>query len=256
MKKRYFWIYVLPVLMVTTIIGFVVLGINSAVYEQKMQEELAKIEWKMEPIETYESKKPYYESYADVIEVVCYDKSNHWVGKRFFSSSSIELNWEEADQRLRLNDEQNRENQDWFYFDSSLPGFEKYDGELLDSSFFSEGLALLYFEDHLVCVDREYNIVFEKKAHIESSYVKSGTSEENVIKKGINTEGFHEGLAVFTLDGCRYGILDREGNVLIEPVFKGKDTFTVMKNQNIAFFYGGEFRIGEIAVRTGGKIGE
>ena len=50
MKKRYFWIYVLPVLMLTTTLAFGVLGVRSAIGEQKMQTELVKVDWKMEPV--------------------------------------------------------------------------------------------------------------------------------------------------------------------------------------------------------------
>lgn len=415
MNKRYFWIYVLPILMVTTIIGFGVLGVKSAVYEQKMQTELAKIEWKMDAVEIYDENRPYYDKATDIIEVIWYDMENHWVGKRFFSSNPIELTWEDVDEReKRLNlmdavylsetyspeqtldgkeilidqngkqvgttemqaiydwsdeyifgrlDEKtgailNRQNQvvmqsseydfnhldknlcwkrplygkadtsavfniktgqtiyeiegDWsfscnalgyeawdsesdikVYFDydfheisrieqgmihigytanpvywqvdaegrkaivnENLQCKKEYGKELLAFSDFDDNLALLYFRDKLLCVDENVNIVFEKKTRIRDYYADDSYDEKNSIVEGLNVDGFVDGLAVFTLDGYRYGVLDCEGNILLDPVFKGKNSLTVMKNQHVAVFYEGEFCIGKIKTASGGMKNE
>ena len=70
MKKRYIWIYILPVLMLTTTLAFGVLGVRSAIAEQKMQTELAKVDWKMETVFVLEEHRPLYEESIDVMEVI------------------------------------------------------------------------------------------------------------------------------------------------------------------------------------------
>ena len=141
-------------------------------------------------------------------------------------------------------------------FDQNLRQEADYGNELLAYTAFNEGLCLLYYKNKVVCIDENLNVIFEKKAHIPPCYADASRYDKNSFVRGLNVEGFNDGLAVFTLDGCRYGVLDKDGNVLIEPVFKGSDTLTVMKNQHVAVFYEQEFRIGELNAEMGGGQGE
>ena len=414
MKKRYFWIYVLPVLMVTTTVAFGVLAAGSAMNAQQRNAELEKLDWKMESMTVLANHRPQYEEYIDVIEVI--GAGGAYNGKQYFSSNPVFLTIEEMDQRYRWSEaeedadgmaycpEPTRDGQeimvdaygeqvgtvqmkqihnwsdqyvcgeiggrihgimdyngkvlmesedytfqhlqgdvcykrpyyersndtvvfdivtgekllklegDWLvstnaigyeavyddqddsesmYFDRDFKKLTKvkngtiwmesekqncywqteengqiklldanlqvkaeYDDELLEFTEFHEGLCLLYYRNKLVCIDENLNIVFEKKAHIPKLYADDSHYDKNSLVRGINTEGFLDGIAVFTLDGCHYGVLDKEGNVLIEPVFKGIDTLTVMKNRHIAVCYEQEFRIGQMKVETGGEKDE
>lgn len=407
MKKRYFWIYVLPVLMLTTTLAFGVLGVRSAIGEQKMQTELANVDWKMEPVFVLEEHRPLYEESIDVMEVIV--KEEKGVGKRWFSSNPVILNDEEVDQRYQEeaaekttywpeatedgreimtdengervgtvqmaqinswsdkyvcgkiggniygildyngrvlmeaddynfywlhgdifsqrpwngkgsgtkvfnlitgevyceldgawfvstnaigyeaegNDEkldseiiyydkdfkelkrvkngmiwmgsepqrrywQTQENGSVKLLDQNLQTVAEYDNKLLAFTAFHEGQALLYYKNKLVCIDEDCNVIFEKKARIPKLYADDSYYEKNSIVRGLNEEGFLDGIAVFTLDGCCYGVLDKDGNILIEPVFKGIDSLTIMKNHHISVFYDQEFRIGELKAETGG----
>ena len=407
MKKQYGWIYVLPALMLLSIVAFGVLGVRSAVSEQRMQQELSKIEWKMEPVFVLEEHRPLYEESIDVMEVIV--KEEKGVGKRWFSSNPVILNDEEVDQRYQeeaaekttywpeatedgreiMTDENGERvgtvqmaqinswsdkyvcgiiggniygildyngrvlmeaddyNFDWLHgdifsqrpwngkgsgtkvfnlitgevyceldgdwfvstnaigyeaegndekldseiiyydkdfkelkrvkngmiwmgsepqrrywqtqengsvklLDQNLQTVAEYDNKLLAFTAFHEGQALLYYKNKMVCIDENLNVIFEKKAHITPRYADSSRYEKDSIVRGLNVDGFHDGLAVFTLDGCRYGILDKDGNILIEPVFKGIDSLTIMKNHHISVFYEQEFRIGELKAETGG----
>ncbi len=420
MKKRYFWIYVLPVLMVTTIIGFGVLGVKSAVNQQQMEEELAKIEWKMEPARVLSDHRPFYYKDIDVAFVICKGQSHFSTDPIMPSMEEVDARYEQYDlddegywlDRIDYGPEQTGDNKeiimdaygeqvgtvkivriddwsdkyvcgsidgkrngvlnyggrilieseeyefghlygnlcykrpyydkaddtvvfdivtgetiyrlegDWLvdttsigycaadqgsltresdvkiYFDREFqeltriekgniligPGDDSYywyidsDGgkRLLDENLqvkkdyqqdllayteFSEGLSLLYFRDKLVCIDENLNVVFEKKAHIPIKYADDTRYDKNSVVRGVNIQGFHDGLAVFTLDGRKYGVLDSQGNVWLEPVFKGKDTLTVMKNQHIGYFYQQGFCIGKFNVDfdlhvTGGEKNE
>ncbi|MBR3785247.1 MAG: hypothetical protein IKJ77_02435 [Firmicutes bacterium] len=413
MKKRYFWIYVLPVLMVMTTIAFGVLAAGSAMNAQQRNAELEKLDWKTGSMEILPGHRAYYEHQYDLLEAFTSG------GKNYFSSNPIALSAEEVDQRLQderwdnqkywfekiaLSPEPTRDGQeimvdaygervgtvqmkqihswsdqyvcgeiggrihgimdyngkilmesedytfqhlwgdvcykrpyyersndtvvfdivtgekllklegDWLvstnaigyeavyddqddsetvYFDRDFKKLTKvkngtiwmesekqnrywqteengqiklldanlqvkaeYDDELLEFTEFHEGLCLLYYRNKLVCIDENLNIVFEKKAHIPKLYADDSHYDKNSLVRGINTEGFNDGLAVFTLDGCHYGVLDKEGNVLIEPVFKGIDTLTVMKNRHVAVCYEQEFRIGQMKAETGGEKDE
>lgn len=407
MKKRYFWIYVLPVLMLTTTLAFGGLGVRSAIGEQKMQTELAKVDWKMEPVFVLEEHWPQYEESIDVMEVIV--KEEKGGVKRWFTSDPVILNDEEVDQRYQeeaaekttywpeatedgreiMTDENGERvgtvqmaqinswsdkyvcgiiggniygildyngrvlmeaddyNFDWLHgdifsqrpwngkgsgtkvfnlitgevyceldgdwfvstnaigyeaegddekldreiiyydkdfkelkrvkngmiwmgpeeqnrywqnhvdgqkklLDKNLQVIAEYDNKLLAFTEFYEGQALLYYKNKMVCIDENLNVIFEKKAHIIPRYADSSRCEKDSIVRGLNVDGFHDGLAVFTLDGCRYGILDKDGNILIEPVFKGIDSLTIMKNHHISVFYEQEFRIGELKAETGG----
>ena len=410
MKKRYFWIYVLPVLMVTTTIAFGVLAAGSAMNARQRNTELEKLNWKMDAVEILSEHRVYYERQYDLIEAI-FDKG----GKHYFSSDPVALTYDEADQRLQGDDqwdgaywgeaiavfpETTKDGQeimiddggervgtvqmkqihswsnqyvcgeiggrihgimdyngkvlmesedytfqhlqgdvcykrpyyersndtvvfdivtgkkllklegDWListntigyeavyddqddsetvYFDREFKkltevkngtiwmGAEKqnrywqteengktklldeklqvkaeYDDKLLEFTEFHEGLCLLYYGNKLVCIDENLNVVFEKKAHIPKLYADNSHYDKNSLVRGINTQGFNDGLAVFTLDGCHYGILDKAGNVLIEPVFKGIDTLTVMRDRHIGVLYEQEFRIGQMKAETGG----
>lgn len=409
MKKRYFWIYVLPVLMLTTTLAFWVLGVRSAIGEQKMQTELAKVDWKMEPIVLLPGHGVVYERHCDVLEA--FSKG----GQNYFSTNPIMLDDGEVDERLTeatqdgefwvekislwpeatedgqeiMTDENGERvgtvqmaqinswsdkyvcgiiggniygildyngrvlmeaddyNFDWLHgdifskrpwngkgsgtkvfnlitgkvyceldgdwlvstnaigyeaegddekldreiiyydkdfkeltrvkkgmiwmgsepqrrywqtqengsvklLDQNLQTVAEYDNKLLAFTAFHEGQALLYYKNKMVCIDENLNVIFEKKAHITPRYADSSRYEKDSIVRGLNVDGFHDGLAVFTLDGCRYGILDKDGNILIEPVFKGIDSLTIMKNHHISVFYEQEFRIGELKAETGG----
>ncbi len=410
MKKRYFWIYILPVLMLTTTLAFGVLGVQSAVNAQKRNTELEKLDWKTESMIVQGDHRPYYERSIDVVEVIV--DGGGYAGKQFFSSNPVFLTIEEMDERYHWSETEEsadgkaycpepttdgqeimvdaygeqvgtvqmkqinswsdkyvcgeiggkihgildyngkilmesedytfqhlqgdvfykrpyyeRSNDtvifnivtgeklleldgDWLvstnsigyeavydyqndnetvYFDRDFKeltkvkngtiwmGSEKqnlywqteengqtklldenlqvkaeYDEKLLVFTDFHEGLSLLYYKNKLVCIDENLNVVFEKKAHIPRVYADNSHYDKNSLVRGINTEGFNDGLAVFTLDGCHYGVLDKEGNVLLEPVFKGIDTLTVMKNGHIGIFYQQEFRIGQLEKQTGG----
>ena len=416
MKKRYFWIYVLPVLMLTTTLAFGELGVRSAIGEQKMQTELAKVDWKMEPVLVLEDYGLNYNRDIDTLETVV--KMKNWYGKQYFSSNPIVISDEDYDRRwkdcyssekksfdeenayraqstrggqeIMVDDEEKRVGtvkieriDDWsdtyvcgkikeelwgildyngkvlmqsdayyfghlyddicykepiygkgkdtvvfniatgevvygfdghweitanaigyeaecfdaaenpkMYFDQNFQLLTKVDNGfinigdqpcnrywgkdgghtrlyneklqlladygtgVLSYSEFNEGLCLLYYKNKLVCIDENLNVIFEKKAHIKPRYADDSYREKNSLVDGVNEEGYHDDLAVFTLDGCRYGVLDKDGNVLLEPVFKGLDTLTIMKHQHVAVFYEQELRIGALKTETGGERDE
>lgn len=201
MKKKYGWIYVLPILMVFMILSFGVLGVRSAIGEQRMQQELKKLQWV---------------KYDDTEEELEYQ------GKK-----------------TNMDPESLR---------------ELFGEDLLIWTDFCDGLALLYYKDRIVCVNEEGETVFEKKARIPKRYIEGGTTETNTTMTGLNRDGFRDGLAVFTLDGCKYGVLDQEGNVVIEPVFKGKRSLKVMEDRHIRVFYERVFSIGKLYEQEGGMI--
>lgn len=244
MKKRYVWIYVLPVLMVLSVAAFGVLGVRTAISEQKMQQELAKVEWKMEPVAVGTYSRPFYQPETDTIKVFVRDKN----GRRLFSSEGELLTDAELDARKPTNVDPEPD----AYRDGA--SVRKAFGEdILIWTDFSDDRALLYYRDKLVCVNGEGETVFEKKARIPERYVEGGTSETNTTITGLNRDGFRDGLAVFTLDGCKYGVLDKEGNVIIEPVFKGKRSLMILKDYHIGVFYESIFCIGRIQAAAGGE---
>lgn len=203
MEKRYGWIYVLPVLLTVSVFSFGALGLHSAIGEQRMQQELAKLEWKDERI------------YADTEEELAPYKKQTAIGH----------------ESMR----------------------ELFGENLLIWTDFCDGLALLYYKDKLVCADENGNIVFEKKARIPKRYIEGGSSETNSTITGLNRQGFCDGLAVFTLDGCKYGVVDSQGNIVIEPVFKGKNTLMVLNDHHVRVFYERVFRIGKLEEWSGGE---
>ncbi|MBR4020198.1 MAG: hypothetical protein IKI99_02700, partial [Firmicutes bacterium] len=353
MKKRYFWIYVLPVLMVTTTVAFGVLAAGSAMNAQQRNAELTKLDWKMESMTVLANHLPQYEEAIDVIEVI--GAGGAYNGKQYFSSNPVFLTIEEMDQRYRWSEaeedadgmaycpEPTRDGQeimvdaygervgtvqmkqihswsdqyvcgeiggrihgimdyngkilmesedytfqhlqgdvcykrpyyersndtvvfdivtgekllklegDWLvstnaigyeavyddqddsetvYFDRDFKKLTKvkngtiwmesekqnrywqteengqiklldanlqvkaeYDDELLEFTEFHEGLCLLYYRNKLVCIDENLNVVFEKKAHIPKLYADDSHYDKNSLVRGINTEGFNDGLA-------------------------------------------------------------
>ena len=244
MKKQYFWIYVLPVLMLLAIAAFGVLGVKSAVNEQKMQQALKQMEWKTEPISVGAYSRPFYQPETDTVKVYNTDKE----GPRWFSSEGEVLTDEEVDGRKPAEAEYEPD-----IYKDAVSIRETFGDDILIWSDFSEGLALLYYKDKLVCVNGEGETVFEKSARIPDRYIEGGTSETGTTITGLNREGFRDGLAVFTLDGCRYGVLDREGNIIIEPVFKGKYSLMVLQDCHIGVFYESVFRIGKVQTAAGGE---
>lgn len=265
MKKRYFWIYVLPVLMMTTTLAFGVLGVQSAMNAVAMEQELEKLEWAMEPLSGETVKPDFYEVEADIL-FVSYNADGEDLKELYFSSDPIELSGDEMYERyyeseseeeeVVLKDDsavrwQNYPEERKVILGEKSKVLKEYGEELFAYTGFSDGLSLLYFRDRLVCINEELDVVFEKEAKIKKKYAEHQSTESNSIIRGLNTAGFLDGLAVFTLDGCKYGIIDEEGNVVIEPVFKGKDALIVMKNHHVAFCYEDEFRIGEIDLQEG-----
>ena len=413
MKKQYVWIYVLPILMMTTTLAFGVLGVRSAANTQAMNTELAKVDWKMEPVSVLEAHWPQYEESVDVLEVIA--KGEKGAGKYYFSSDAVFLDDEAVANHyegqttdvywtahINYGPEPTKDGQeimmdasgervgtvimkqiddwtdkyvcgeigggtqgildydgkvvleseaytfdhlygelfykrpwygkgadttvfnietgevlweqegDWLisgncigfaaenyipetetdivmYFDGDFRFLTKVENgmiqmgpnkqnvywqtgqdgslKLLDENLklkadygddvlafteFQEGLSLLYYKDKLVCLDEDLNVVFEKKAHIPPRYADHSHYDKNSLVRGLNEDGFRDGIAVFTLDGCHYGVLDKEGNVLLEPVFKGDRSLTVMKNRCVAVFYEQELRIGAVEKEIGG----
>lgn len=244
MKKRYFWIYVLPVLMGLSITAFGILGVRSAVNEQKMQQELAKIEWKMEPVAVGTYSRPFYQPESDTVKVYNRDKE----GPGLFSSEGEILTDEDLDGRKPAEADYEPD-----VYREAVSMRKTFGEDLLIWTDFSDGLALLYYKDKLVCVNGSGETVFEKKARIQERYIEGGSSETNQTITGLNRDGFRDGLAVFTLDGCKYGVLDREGNVIIDPVFKGKRSLMVLKESHVGVFYESIFCIGKVQTATGGE---
>lgn len=244
MKKQYGWIYVLPALMLLSIVAFGVLGVRSAVSEQRMQQELETLEWKMEPVSVGIYSRPLYQPESDTVKVYNQDKG----GPRLFSSEGEILTDEDLDGRKPADADQEPE---VYRGPSSVR--ETFGEDILIWSDFSDDRALLYYKDKLVCVNGAGETVFEKKARIPERYIEGGTSETTQTITGLNRDGFRDGLAVFTLDGCKYGVLDREGNVVIEPVFKGKYSLMVLKDGHVGVFYESIFCIGKVQAATGGE---
>ena len=248
MKIRDLWIYVLPVLMVLMIVAFGALGVKSGLNQQAMESELGKITWKMEPVVTQGIKSPFYYETLDLVNIY-YRGENGSSKPCWFSFSGIELTEEEVPDEVFSGDVK-----------EDISGYrgheymrEHFGEDLLTWTDFRDGLALLYYRDKLVCVNEAGDVVFEKKAHIPDRYIEGGSSETNSTITGVNRQGFCDGLAVFTLDGCKYGVLDRAGNVVMEPVFKGKNTLRVLNDQHIGVFYEKVFRIGQIDGGLGGE---
>jgi hypothetical protein len=259
MEKRYGWIYVLPLLLAVSIFSFGALGLRSAIGEQRMQQELAKLEWKMEPVLAGEYTQPFFEEEVGVIKL--YDQGEDGMRRlHWFSSDGRELSEEEVDELYELYDERiyaDTEEELATYKKQTAIGHESmrelFGEDLLIWTDFCDGLALLYYKDKLVCADENGNIVFEKKARIPKRYIEGGSSETNSIITGLNRQGFCDGLAVFTLDGCKYGVVDSQGNIVIEPVFKGKNTLMVLNDHHIRVFYERVFRIGKLEEWSGGE---
>lgn len=257
MKKKYGWIYVLPVLMVLMILAFGVLGVRSAIDEQRMQQEVAKLQWMTDPVLAGEYTQPFLIDELDMIKIYGQGedgkKRPHW-----FSYDGRELTDEELttlyDERIYADTEEELEYQEKKTDMDPESLRELFGEDLLIWTDFCDGLALLYYKDRMVCVNEEGKPVFEKKARIPKRYIEGGTTETNTTMAGLNRDGFRDGLAVFTLDGCKYGVLDQEGNVVIEPVFKGKKSLQVLKDQHIGVFYERIFRIGKLCEWAGGMI--
>ena len=254
MKKKYGWIYVLPILMVFMILSFGVLGVRSAIGEQRMQQELKKLQWVMEPVLAGEYTQPFLIDELDMIKIYGQGedgkKRSHW-----FSYDGRELTDEELttlyDQQIYADSEEELEYQGKKTNMDPESLRELFGEDLLIWTDFCDGLALLYCKDRIVCVNEEGETVFEKKARIPKRYIEGGTTETNTTMVGLNRDGFRDGLAVFTLDGCKYGVLDREGNVIIEPVFKGKRSLQVMEDRHIRVFYERVFCIGKLYEQAG-----
>ena len=97
-------------------------------------------------------------------------------------------------------------------------GFMNEDGELviktpgcIDTSDFSQGRAIVYTQDRAYIIDRDGNEIFSMKAR--------AIIRHDLLMQSMG--GFNENGAAPIYDGKNWGLIDRNGNWIIKPVFGG-----------------------------------